>query len=101
MLITSAVKCRLGIPSCRDGMVGGQMDVKQLKAMLTVVETGSVTQAAELLHLVQPAVTRQVRALEDELGVALFERTRHGMRPTPAGTGMVERARRVLTELDR
>ena len=77
------------------------MDVKQLKALVTVVETGSVTRAGELLHLVQPAVTRQIRALERELGVALFERTRHGMRPTAAGLSLAERARRALTELDR
>jgi LysR family transcriptional regulator, nitrogen assimilation regulatory protein len=77
------------------------MDVKQLKALVTVVETGSVTRAAELLHLVQPAVTRQVRALEHELGVPLFERTRHGMRPTRAGLSLADRARRALTELDR
>jgi LysR family transcriptional regulator, nitrogen assimilation regulatory protein len=77
------------------------VDVKQLKALVTVAETGSVTRAAELLHLVQPAVTRQIRSLEDELGVALFERTRHGMRPTAAGLSMTDRARRALTELDR
>ncbi|WP_133917513.1 LysR family transcriptional regulator [Streptomyces sp. NBC_00582] len=77
------------------------MDLKQLKALVTVAEVGSVTRAAELLHLVQPAVTRQIRALEDELGVALFERTRQGMRPTEAGTVMVERARRALDELER
>lgn len=77
------------------------MDVKQLKALVTVVETGSVTRAAELLHLVQPAVTRQIRALEHELGVPLFERTRKGMRPTAAGMSLAERARRALTELDR
>ena len=77
------------------------MDLKQLKALVTVAEVGSVTRAAELLHLVQPAVTRQIRALEDELGVALFERTRQGMRPTEAGTTLVDRARRALTELDR
>lgn len=77
------------------------MDVKQLKALVTVVEAGSVTKAAVLLHLVQPAVTRQIRALEDELGVALFERTGHGMRPTAAGLSMANRARRALTELDR
>lgn len=77
------------------------MDIKQLKALVTVVEAGSVTRAAELLHLVQPAVTRQIRALEDELGVPLFERTRHGMRPTAAGVSMADRARRALTELDR
>ncbi|GAA1977060.1 LysR family transcriptional regulator [Amycolatopsis minnesotensis] len=77
------------------------MDLKQLKALVTVVEVGSVTRAAELLHLVQPAVTRQIRTLEQEFGVPLFERTRHGMRPTEAGASLAERARRVLTELDR
>jgi DNA-binding transcriptional LysR family regulator len=77
------------------------MDLKQLKALVTVIEAGSVTRAAELLHLVQPAVTRQIQALEQEFGVPLFERTRSGMRPTKAGTGLAERARRALTELDR
>lgn len=77
------------------------MDLKQLKALVTVVEVGSVTRAAELLHLVQPAVTRQIKALEDELGVALFERTRTGMRATEAGESLAERARRALTELER
>ncbi|MFG2813608.1 LysR family transcriptional regulator [Streptomyces sp. NPDC004673] len=77
------------------------MDVRQLRALVTVAEAGSVTRAAELLHLVQPAVTRQIRTLEQELGVALFERTRQGMRPTAAGTTMVERARRALHELER
>ncbi|MFJ4031359.1 LysR family transcriptional regulator [Streptomyces griseoluteus] len=77
------------------------MDVKQLRALVTVAEAGSVTRAAELLHLVQPAVTRQIRTLERELGTALFERTRHGMRLTTAGTTMVERARRALNELER
>ncbi|MGY0055487.1 LysR family transcriptional regulator [Streptomyces sp. LZ34] len=77
------------------------MDVKQLKALVTVAEVGSVTRAAELLHLVQPAVTRQIRTLEQELGVPLFERTRQGMRPTEAGAIMVDRARRALNELER
>lgn len=77
------------------------MDVKQLKALVTVAEVGSVTRAAELLHLVQPAVTRQIRTLEQELGVPLFERTRQGMHPTEAGSVMVERARRALNELER
>jgi DNA-binding transcriptional LysR family regulator len=77
------------------------VDIKQLKALVTVVEAGSVTRAAELLHLVQPAVTRHIRSLERELGVPLFERTRQGMRPTAAGLTLAERARRALTELDR
>ncbi|WP_017558567.1 LysR family transcriptional regulator [Nocardiopsis baichengensis] len=77
------------------------MEVKQLRALVTVAEAGSVTRAADLLHLVQPAVTRQIRTLEHELGVELFERTRQGMRPTAAGRTVVERARRALAELDR
>jgi DNA-binding transcriptional LysR family regulator len=77
------------------------VDIKQLKALVTVAEAGSVTRAAELLHLVQPAVTRQIRTLEQELGVVLFERTRQGMRPTEAGAVMVDRARRALNELER
>lgn len=80
---------------------GARLDIKQLKALVTVVETGSVTRAAELLHLVQPAVTRQIRSLELELGVPLFERSRQGMRPTAAGANLAERARRALTELER
>jgi LysR family nitrogen assimilation transcriptional regulator len=69
--------------------------------LVTIVEVGSVTRAAELLHLVQPAVSRQIRTLEHELGVPLFERTRHGMRPTAAGVRFADRARRALAELDR
>ncbi|WP_159775313.1 LysR family transcriptional regulator [Streptomyces sp. HM190] len=77
------------------------MDLKQLTSLVTVAEAGSVTRAAELLHLVQPAVTRHIRSLEEELGVPLFERSRQGMRPTEAGAVMVERARRALAELER
>ncbi|GHF12155.1 hypothetical protein GCM10014715_79790 [Streptomyces spiralis] len=54
-----------------------------------------------MLHLVQPAVTRQIRTLEQELGVPLFEQTRLGMRPTEAGSIMADRARRALMELER
>jgi DNA-binding transcriptional LysR family regulator len=77
------------------------VDLKQLTALVTVADVGSVTKAARLLHLVQPAITRQIRTLEDELGVALFDRTRQGMVPTPAGELLVDRARRVLHELER
>lgn len=77
------------------------MDLRQLTALVTVAEVGSITKAAQLLHLVQPAVTRQIRLLEEELGVPLFERTRQGMIATAAGEVLVERARRALHELDR
>lgn len=77
------------------------MELKQLTALVTVAEAGSVTKAAERLHLVQPAVTRQIQMLEEELGVPLFVRSRQGMRTTDAGAVMVERARRALIELER
>ena len=77
------------------------MNLKQLTALVTVAEVGSVTKAAKLLYLVQPAVTRQIRTLEEELGVELFDRTHQGMVLTSAGEVLVERARRALTELRR
>lgn len=77
------------------------MDIKQLRSLVTVAETGNVTRASTLLNIVQPAVSRQLKLLEEELGVVLFERSRHGMELTEAGRTLVEYARRVLNELDR
>lgn len=77
------------------------MDFKQLRAFLTVAETGNVTRAAEVLHLVQPAVSRQLRLLEEDIGAPLFDRGRHGMVLTPAGQSLVGYARRAMLELER
>lgn len=77
------------------------MDFKQLRAFLTVAETGNVTRAAEMLHLVQPAVSRQIRLLEEDVGNALFDRERHGMVLTEAGKTLASYARRAMLELDR
>jgi LysR family nitrogen assimilation transcriptional regulator len=77
------------------------VDLKQLRALVTVAECGSVTRAAQLLHIVQPAVSRQISSLEHELGVRLFDRTADGMRPTSDGAALVVRARRILGELER
>lgn len=77
------------------------MDFKQLRAVVTVAEVGSVTKAAHLLHMVQPAVSRHVSSLENELGVALFERTPSGMQITTAGAAFAARARRILAEAER
>lgn len=77
------------------------MDLKQLRALVTVAETGNVTRASALLNLVQPAVSRQLRLLEEDMGAALFERGRHGMELTAAGKTMVEYARRILDEVAR
>jgi LysR family nitrogen assimilation transcriptional regulator len=77
------------------------MDFKQLRAFLTVSDTGNVTRAAELLNLVQPAVSRQLRLLEEDVGTELFDRERHGMVLTDAGKALLVYARRAMLELDR
>ena len=77
------------------------MDFKQLRAFLTVADTANVTRAAQLLNLVQPAVSRQLRLLEEDVGAKLFVRERHGMLLTDAGKALLVYARRAMLELDR
>jgi LysR family nitrogen assimilation transcriptional regulator len=77
------------------------MDLKQLRAFVTVADTGNVTRAAQLLNRVQPAVSRQLRLLEEDVGVELFQRERHGMVLTEAGKALLVYARRAMLELDR
>ena len=72
------------------------MEFQQLKALLSVAETGSVTQAARQLMLTQPAVSKQLRALEEELGEALFDRTTKPLITTRTGKAALEQARRIL-----
>ncbi|WP_020656664.1 LysR family transcriptional regulator [Massilia niastensis] len=77
------------------------MDLKQLHALLVVADVGSVTRAADILHIVQPAVSRQLRLLEEDFGTPLFERSRNGMALTDAGQILVDYARRAMHELER
>jgi len=77
------------------------VDLKQLRAFVTVAETGNVTRASSLLNLVQPAVSRQLRLLEEDLGTELFDRSRQGMSLTASGKAMLEYARRILNEVER
>ena len=72
------------------------MEFQQLKALVSVAETGSVTQAARQLMLTQPAVSKQLRALEEELGEALFDRATKPLIPTRTGKAALEQARRIL-----
>ncbi|MDJ0388411.1 LysR family transcriptional regulator [Roseomonas sp. E05] len=67
--------------------------LRQLEAFLAVLHAGSVGAAAEMLSLSQPAVTKLLRALEDETDLVLFDRTRRRLRPTPE-------AQRFATEVE-
>ena len=98
--MTIEVKCSFGMGSSPDGM-RQHMDHRQLRAFLAITDTGSVTRAADLLNLVQPAVSRQLRALEEDLGTTLFERSTHGMVLTDAGRMLEGHARRSMLELER
>lgn len=72
------------------------MELYQLRTFLAVAEEGTLTRAAEKLFTSQPAVTAQVRALESELGVKLFDRSSRGMRLTAAGQALREQAQRIV-----
>ena len=73
------------------------MEFWQLQTFLMVIETESLTAAAERLHLSQPSVSTHVRALEEELGLSLFHRTGRGMKPTNAGKELAGLATEVLS----
>lgn len=77
------------------------MDLRQLRYVCQIADSGSVSAASGILHVAQPALSRQVRALELELGVQLFYRTGRGVAPTPAGLAFVGEARQLLRDADR
>ena len=74
------------------------MDLRQLRAFVGVVDAGGFARAAERLNLSQPALSRQIGALEERLGVKLFDRTRRRVQLTSDGEDLLERSRRLLTD---
>ncbi|MDR6632038.1 LysR family nitrogen assimilation transcriptional regulator [Phyllobacterium sp. 1468] len=72
------------------------MRVRQLESFVCVCESGSITQAAAILNIVQPALGSQITALERELGVQLLDRSPRGIKTTPAGQYFLEEARDLL-----
>jgi DNA-binding transcriptional LysR family regulator len=68
------------------------MSLRQYEYALAVAEAGSVTAAAELLHVAQPSMSQQIRNLERELGVTLFSRTPTGLVPTVVGRAFLREA---------
>ncbi len=76
------------------------MDQNLLQSFLQVAELGNMSRAAERLHLSQPALSRQIRQLENSLGVPLFERTGRGVRLTRAGEFLEVRARPLVAQLE-
>ncbi len=73
------------------------MEFNRLRSFAAVAEAGHLTRAAEKLHISQPALSAQIKALEDELDLPLFERTPVGMALTPAGRRLLAHAEKVLS----
>ena len=76
------------------------MNIRQLRAFAMIADAGGFARAAARLHVSQPALSRQILALEDELDVPIFDRQGHRVRLTSQGEELLRHCRRVLIEVD-
>ncbi|MDP9962907.1 DNA-binding transcriptional LysR family regulator [Variovorax paradoxus] len=77
------------------------LDIRNLRYFLGVTAARSISSAAENLHIAQPALSVQMRQLEQELGASLLDRSARGVEPTAAGRLLQERATEILSLVDR
>lgn len=77
------------------------MELRVLRYYLTVVETGGINRAAEVLHITQPTLSRQLAQLEEEVGVQLFHRGGRGITLTNEGMLLRRRAEEILSLVDK
>ena len=77
------------------------MDIKQLRQFVMLASTLNFRRAADRLHMAQPALSVSLRRLEEELGVSLFDRGRHGVALTSAGVAALDEARQVVERSQR
>src|SRR5262245_21887783 len=71
------------------------LELRHLRTLITIAETNSLSKAAARLHLTQPAISHQVKTMEDLYGVSLFERKTEPLRLTPSGQRLLALARVV------
>src|SRR4029078_190017 len=85
---------------CRRGILEPAVELRHLRYFVAVAEMENVSRAALKLHVSQPALSRQIRDLEDEIGFALLERTAKSVRLTDAGRAFLDNARALLQNAD-
>jgi DNA-binding transcriptional LysR family regulator len=76
------------------------MELRQLRSFIAVAEDGVISRAAQRLHLTQSALSRQIKALEEDLGVTLLERSAHSVKLTQEGEVLLKEGRGVLERAD-
>ncbi len=76
------------------------VNLTQLRILVAIAEYGSLSQAAGFLEMTQPALSRQVRLLEEQVGQRIFDRDARGTRVRPEALMLVERARHIVAEVD-
>jgi DNA-binding transcriptional LysR family regulator len=99
--VRAAGKDRLAITSERSGIsIAVVLGLRRLRYFVTVADERNFTRAAERLHVAQPALSRQLRLLEEDLGVELMRRTTHTFELTGAGEYLLEHGRELLARAD-
>lgn len=76
------------------------MNIMHLKYAVEVAKTGSITQAAEILFMGQPNLSKAIKELEENLGITIFKRTSKGIVPTQKGEEFLVYAKRILAQID-
>ena len=76
------------------------MLLRHIRYLTAVVDNGSFTRAAQVLHVSQPALSQQIKELEDRLGAQLLDRSGRQVRPTDRGAVYLRYVRHILEELD-
>ncbi|MFV0548778.1 MAG: LysR family transcriptional regulator [Limnobaculum xujianqingii] len=78
-----------------------KLKVQHLRLLVCIGEQGNLSKVAEIMNITQPALSKWLSSLEEDIGLALFERHSKGLRPSEGGRLMLEHARRLLNDLER
>src|SRR3546814_3361341 len=76
------------------------MDTRRLYSVVRIVDAGSITRAADILHIAQPALSQQMTSLETQFGQQLLIRSKQGVEPTDAGHALYRHAQVILRQVE-